>query len=196
VNLQSLQVKVGFSEADAVKVKAGQPAVITFDSLPSTRLTGKVASIDLTSTTTGNVVTYNAYIPIDRVPTDNSVKPGMTASVQVTVQQAQGVVSLPASAVLARGTNATVQVETGDDPKVTTTKNITVGLRGDETIEITSGLNVGDKVVVTRTTGATASGTGATATRTGTGAGVTGGVTGGAGFGGGGFGGGGARPGG
>jgi macrolide-specific efflux system membrane fusion protein len=135
------------------------------------------------------------------VPSDNSVKPGMTASVQVTVQEAQGVVALPASAVLARGTNATVQVENGNDPKATTTKPITVGLRGDETVEIKSGLAAGDKVVVTRTSGSTASGTGATASRTGTGtgtgAGVTGAVTGGGGgFGGGGFGGGGARPGG
>ena len=33
IDFSSLEIKVGFTEADAAKVKAGQPVTVTFDSL-------------------------------------------------------------------------------------------------------------------------------------------------------------------
>ena len=66
--------EAGFSEADATKVQVGQTATITFDSLPATRLTAKVASVDVTPTTVSNVVTYYAYFAFDQPPADGTVK--------------------------------------------------------------------------------------------------------------------------
>lgn len=179
-DLNVLQVKVGFSEADSTKVKVGLGTQVTFDSIQNATFTGKVVQIDLTSTTVSNVVTYYAYVALDATDALAQVRPGMTASVTVVVQHADNVVSLPAAAVNARGTNATVNVEVGNDPKKTTPTQVTVGLRGDSLTEITSGLKEGDKVVVVRqvasgvgTTGRTgATGTG---TLTGGGAAVPGG---------------------
>jgi macrolide-specific efflux system membrane fusion protein len=98
----------------------------------------------------------------------------MTATVQVVVNHADNVVYLPTSAVTARGTTATVNVEVGNDPSKTTATQITLGLRGDSSIEVRSGLKAGDNVVVARaasTAGTTATATaGAGAARTGTGA--------------------------
>ena len=149
-DLSVLQVKVGFSEADSTKVKVGLGTTVTFDSIAGTTFTGKVAQIDLTSTTVSNVVTYYAYVALDASDALAQVRPGMTASVTVVVQHADNVVALPAAAVSARGSNATVQVEIGSDPKKTTPTQVTVGLRGDSLTEITAGLKDGDKVVVTR----------------------------------------------
>ena len=61
-----------------------------------------------------------------------------------------------------RGNTATVNVEIGSDPKKTTPTPITLGLRGDSAIEVTSGLKAGDKVVVIRqaATATTAAATG------------------------------------
>lgn len=176
-DLSAMQVKVGFSESDATSVTAGLGATVTFDSLPNVALTGKVAQSDLTATTVSNVVTYYSYITLDAAAGLTSVKPGMTASVQLVVNHADGVVTLPASAVTARGTTATVNVMKGTDTKVTTPTPITIGLKGDNTIEVKSGLAAGDKVVVVRqsTTGV---GTTGTRTRTGTGTGTLGGGTG------------------
>ena len=179
-DLSALQVKVGFSESDATNVKAGLGATVTFDSLSGVAATGKVSSVDLTSTTVSNVVTYYSYVALDPSASLAQVKPGMTASVQVVVNHADGVVTLAASAVSARGTTATVNVMTGTDPKVTTPTPITLGLRGDATVEVKTGLKAGDKIAIVRqsTTGVGTTGTGTrtgTATATG-GLGATGGA--------------------
>jgi multidrug efflux pump subunit AcrA (membrane-fusion protein) len=175
-NLDTLQVTAGFSESDAVKVKLGQPAAVTFSALPNVTANAKVVAIALTSTVVSNVVTYNVTVDFDgRV---GSVKPGMTASVAVTTAEASNVLTLPASAVPTSGTTGTVQVQQANGK--TATRTIGIGLRGDNAVEITSGLSAGDKVVTTVASVASGTGTG-----TGTGTGFGGGAR----FGGGGFGG-------
>ncbi len=160
-----LQVKAGFSEADATKVQVGQTATISFDSLPNTRLTAKVASVDVTPTTVSNVVTYYAWFAFDQPPADGTVKPGMTATATVTVASVSNVIYVPTAAVPStRGTAASVAVEMGNDPNRTRQVAVTVGLKGDNGVEITSGLQDTDKVVVTRSLAAGTAGTGTGAT--------------------------------
>src|SRR5262249_23658254 len=50
--VQQVPVKVTayFDEADAVKVRVGQPAVVTFDALPGRTATGVVTSVDTSAT--------------------------------------------------------------------------------------------------------------------------------------------------
>ena len=154
VNVSTLQVKAAFSETDAAKVQVGQLATVTFDALTDQSFTGKVVAIDAASTVTSNVVTYNVTVALDS--TSPQVKVGMTASVDVTVAQKDNVLVLPASALSGRGETATVTVRTanGDEQR-----QVTVGLRGDDTVEIVSGLSESD-VVVTEVTASTGSGTG------------------------------------
>jgi multidrug efflux pump subunit AcrA (membrane-fusion protein) len=131
-----------------------------------------------------NVVTYYALVAVtgDGV---QSVKPGMTANVTVVTASVDNAITLPSSAVTVRGNSsaATVNVEIGNDPTKTQATQIRLGLKGDNSYQITSGLKAGDRVVVARQT---ATATSTTGTRTG------------GGLGGGGFGGGGGavRPGG
>ena len=152
-------MKVGCSESDATRLVLGQAATITFDSITGSSFTGKLTSIDQTATTVSNVVTFYALVDIDTAANTNKIKPGMTANVVVTVEHADGVVFLPAAAVTARGNTATVNVQTGAKTSDTTAKQITIGLCGDQSIEIKTGLNAGDKVVVVRQASATGVGT-------------------------------------
>ena len=76
----------------------------------------------------------------------------MTGNVDVITAQKQNVLRLPVTAINPRNGRATVQV-LGKDGK-TETRDVTTGLKGDDDIEITSGLNEGDKVVVTPAGGA------------------------------------------
>jgi RND family efflux transporter MFP subunit len=149
VNIDTLQVKAAFSETDAAKVQLGQTASISFDALTGQTFTGKVVAIDATSTVTSNVVTYNVTVALDSASPE--VKVGMTASVDVTVAEKDNVLLLPASALSGRGDTATVTVRTatGDEER-----QVTVGLRGDDSVEIASGLAAGD-VVVTKVTAST-----------------------------------------
>ncbi len=188
-NLDSLSVKAGFAETDAAKLKVGQPAVISFSALPNAQASGVVTEVDANSTLVSNVVTYYATVQITKVPT--GVKPGMTASVTVTINRRDGVLTLPSAAVRGTGSTGTVTVENG---KQQSTVTVGVGLRGDTLTEVTSGLTAGQTVVAPSSTvsgvssqvgsgnagrfvpggtgglGGTGTGTGTGAARTGTGA--------------------------
>jgi macrolide-specific efflux system membrane fusion protein len=183
LDLDNMVVKVGFPEADAGKVAAGQPVTVTIDSLPGERLSGVVSSIDTVSTVVSNVVTYNAIVSFDSVPA--GVKPGMTANVSVIAASKDGVISVPSAAISTAGGESTVTVRTagGKDES----RPVVTGLKGDGTTEIASGLQEGEQVVMS--VGVVSSNSSRNATtnqqnRTGTFGGGAGGFVGGPGFGG------------
>lgn len=142
-----IDVKVGFAEADAAKVKVGQAATVSFDALPGQTVTGSVISLDVNQTLVSNVVTYYARVALPDPPAE--VKPGMTASVAVVLDKRENVVTLPTSAVTTRGNTATVTVRAGGKDS---TRTIAVGLRGDNAVEVVSGLQAGETVVTKVTT--------------------------------------------
>lgn len=173
--LGNLQVVAGFPEADAVKIKTGQPATVTLSALSNTTVSGTVTETDPNPTVVSNVVTYDDTISLTNPPA--TVKDGMSVTVAVVVASVSNALELPSSAITTTGRISTVTLLS--DGKQTT-KAITVGLVGDSTTQILSGLSAGD-VVVEPTVAATAGGA---ATATG-GAARVGGF--GGGFGGGGF---------
>ncbi|HEV7525144.1 MAG TPA: biotin/lipoyl-binding protein [Acidimicrobiia bacterium] len=142
-DVRSLDVKVGFTETDAPKIRVGGAATITLDALTGQTLTGTVLSLDTNQTVVSNVVTYYAKVGFDSLPA--RVKPGMTASVAVVLDKRDNAVTLPTSAVPTSGTTATVTVRSGSSD---TSRSITLGLRGDNAVEITSGLSAGEQIVV------------------------------------------------
>jgi membrane fusion protein, macrolide-specific efflux system len=144
LDLDHMVVKVGFPEADAGKVAAGQPVTLTIDSLPGERLSGTVASIDTVSTVVSNVVTYNAVVAFDSVPA--GVKPGMTANVSVIAASRDGVLSVPSAAISTVGGESTVTVRSADGKDES--RPVVTGLKGDGTTEITSGLDAGEQLVM------------------------------------------------
>jgi len=155
----AFEVRVGFSETDAAKVKAAQTATITIDAV-SARLDGTVRQIDSASTLVNNVVTYYAYVSITSIPSTTAVQAGMTASVAVATQRVDNALFLPTAAVSSRGTTATVNVAPDkNNLKKTVPREITLGLRGDTGIQILTGLEEGEVVVTTRTAVSTAQGT-------------------------------------
>ncbi|HET6723046.1 MAG TPA: efflux RND transporter periplasmic adaptor subunit [Chitinophagaceae bacterium] len=77
---------------------------------------------------------------------DNQLKPGMPAYVILKSPQRE-TLTLPINAVLRDGKGATVWVKTG--PNSFKNKMVTVGLESNDRIEIRSGLNAGDIVVIT-----------------------------------------------
>jgi Cu(I)/Ag(I) efflux system membrane fusion protein len=76
----------------------------------------------------------------------NQLKPGMPAYVILKSPQRK-TLTLPIDAVIRDGKGATVWVKTGEHSFKN--KMVTVGLESDDRIEIRSGLNAGDVVVIT-----------------------------------------------
>jgi macrolide-specific efflux system membrane fusion protein len=185
--MSSMSVNVGFAESDAVNLKAGQPATVSFSALPNLSLPGLVTNVSPISTLVSNVVTYNATVGLTQ--SDPGVKVGMTASVTVVTSEHDNVLHVPSSAVRGTGTTGTVTVMQG---KQQTAVPVGIGLRGDTDVEITSGLREGQSVVTSTSTAGAGATTGNGLTNRLRGTGGLGGGLGGAGGGvGGGLGGGG-----
>jgi hypothetical protein len=141
-NLKNLEVVAGFAEADATKIAVGQPATVTLAALPSTEVAGVVTAISPTSVVTSNVVTYDETISLKNPPA--TVLDGMTADVSVVVETAADVLEVPSAAVTTTGLASTVTV-LKNGKQVTT--RVTVGLVGNSTTQILSGVTAGEKLV-------------------------------------------------
>ncbi|WIY03937.1 HlyD family efflux transporter periplasmic adaptor subunit [Amycolatopsis mongoliensis] len=169
-NMTGLVVNTSVAEIDVSKVKAGQKATVTLNALPDKPVQATVSSINLTPTTSGSVVSYGAQLALTDPP--DGLRPGQSASVVITVAEAQNALSVPAAAVTTAGnTNVVTVQENGQN----VTRQVQVGIRGESTVQITSGLTEGENVVLTATAATGGTGTG----RTGTGTGGTGGFPGG-----------------
>ncbi|UOX86754.1 HlyD family efflux transporter periplasmic adaptor subunit [Amycolatopsis sp. FBCC-B4732] len=167
-NMTGLVVNTSVAEIDVSKVKAGQKATVTLNALPDKPVQATVSSVNLTPTTSGSVVSYGAQLALTDPP--DGLRPGQSASVVITVASADNALSVPAAAVTTAGnTNVVTVQENGRN----VTRQVQVGLRGESTVQITSGLTEGENVVLTGTSSATGTG------RTGTGTGGTGGFPGG-----------------
>jgi macrolide-specific efflux system membrane fusion protein len=145
--LSDMIVTASFSETDASKLKVGQHATVTFDALGTT-VRARISSVDLTSTVSNNVVRYGVTLELARRPA--GIRPGQTASVQVTTDRVDGLY-VPSAAVQRVSGQDTVTVLRGG---LQTQVAVTVGVEGDQTTQILSGVSEGDQVVIpTATTG-------------------------------------------
>jgi membrane fusion protein, macrolide-specific efflux system len=167
-NMSSLLVDTSVAEIDVSKVKVGQKSIVTINALPNAPVHATVGNVNLTPTTSGSVVSYGTQLTLTNPP--DGLRPGQSASVVITVAEATNALSVPAAAVQTAGNTSMVTVqENGRDVR----RQVQVGIRGESTVQITSGLTEGDRVVMT------AASPSATSGRTGTGGvGGTGGLPG------------------
>ena len=185
-----LQVTAGFSESDVAKIAVGQSASMAFTALPDAVGDAKVSNVALLPTTSSGATTYTVTFQLTGKVA--GLKPGMTATATVTVADSPNAISVTSRAVTTRGQISTVNVVTTVKGKqVETPTPVVVGVVGDSSDEILSGLKVGQLVALPTITSSSSSSalTGVPSTLGGAGLGGGGFGGGRAGGGGGGFGG-------
>ncbi len=145
-DLSSLRVLATVDETDITSVEIGQQAVITFDAFPGYRFSGQVLEVPLQGNLVQNVLTYE--VPVSLEGTDGvSLRPGMTANINIVVGRRQDVLLVPAMAVQQSEDGSAVLVQdTPQGPAMATP--IQVGLSDGTYVEVVSGLIEGDQVVV------------------------------------------------
>ncbi len=141
--LHRLKMEVSFSESDIGKVRKGQTATVSIDSMEGTELSGEITKVSVLPDESGSVVEYPATILLTQ--SAKGVRTGMSASAEVVVEQVKNAVTVPTEAITAAGSGKTVTVE--EDGKEVT-KTIKTGLEGDETTEVISGLKAGQTLVL------------------------------------------------
>jgi len=158
-------VKISLNEVDIAKIKLGQKVTLTFDAIDGLTITGSVYGIDSVGTVSQGVVTYNVSISLD--VDDVRVKPGMSVSAIIMTDSVQDVVVVPSSAI--KNQNGLNYVEVFNAPLASALPGVQgststilpkqvevqVGLVDDASTEITSGLKVGDIIVIKTITATT-----------------------------------------
>jgi|WetSurSiteA1Bulk_404760.scaffolds.fasta_scaffold07965_4 membrane fusion protein, macrolide-specific efflux system len=145
------------SEIDVSKVKAGQKATVTLDSISGKTFTGTVVSIDKIGTVTSGVTSYPAIIKFDTNAPE--ILPNMSSTANIILQTKSDVLIVPSTAVKQTNGQYTIVVVKGTKQE---TINVEVGLTSDSQTEITSGLSEGDIIVTSQTTSSTTTGSSST----------------------------------
>lgn len=96
-DLSSLYVDVDVSEVDINSVAVGQPVALTFDAILGREYHGLVVEVGQTGTAVQGVVSFR--VTVELTDPDSRVKPGMTAAVNITVEELEDVLLVPNRAV-------------------------------------------------------------------------------------------------
>jgi len=97
-DLSQLYLDVRISEVDIPFVALGQTAELVFDAYFETTFTGEVIEIALVGTPAQGVVEYPVRIRM--IDADERIKPGMTAAVNIVVEEKEDVFVVPNDAIV------------------------------------------------------------------------------------------------
>ena len=138
-----LEIEADIPESDVAKIKIGQLAEITLDSFgDETIFKGTVTFVNPAEKVIQDVVYYQVKIQFNE--NIESVKPGMTANLTIETNRVDNAIRVPLRAVKQKDSQKYVEVLVNGQPQE---KNVITGIRGDEYIEIISGLTVGEEVI-------------------------------------------------
>lgn len=155
-------------ETDIANVNVGQNVDVVVEAYPNATVEGKVTRIDPQAQVEQNVTNIHVRVEIDPdSPAFQLLKPGMNATCEFVSKRADDVLFVPNEAVrtgdsgsyvevASGGTPAPVDPKSGEKPDPNTRvdvklekRPVEVGIEGNETTQIISGLKEGEVIVVT-----------------------------------------------
>ncbi|MDF2869458.1 MAG: family efflux transporter, subunit [Anaerocolumna sp.] len=170
-DLSSVTFEMYVDELDVKSVAINQEVNITADALENTKINGVVTNISLESTTSGGVTQYPVTVRIEEV---GDLLPGMNVTGEIVIEKAEGVLAIPADALM-RGDVVYVKDDSASDTGETKTADsktadqtsennlfasnipdgfkavqVETGLTDGDYIEIKSGLTANNEVYVQR----------------------------------------------
>jgi HlyD family secretion protein len=148
-DLTSHHIDLYVDETEIGQVKVGQPVVITPDAFPDEDIGGEVTAIKSIGTVSGGIVTYEVRVEI--ASTEVPIKPDMTTSATVVVEEEENVLLIPNRAIRREGDVEYVEVLVGTEVRRVA---IATGASNDAVTEVTAGLEEGDAVVTNVVRGA------------------------------------------
>ncbi len=143
-DFSSYRVILELSEVDIPKVNIGQSAMFSLDAFAGKKFMGKVTQVDTIGTNINGVITYTVAVEI--TDPQDSIRPAMTANVDIVVDRAENVLTVPNSAVKPYLGGKGVQVldqETGLPKYI----SVEVGIKSPEKTQIISGVDEGVEVI-------------------------------------------------
>jgi HlyD family secretion protein len=151
VDNSALEISAQISETDRGNLKEGQSVVIHLDALPDLPLQGKVKSlggINGRNWDTSPNKTFEGVFSIESGPKGNDPRllPGLSGEVVITTEKVPNAVFLPQQAVIEKESKSWVYLVKGGSNFQRL--EVTTGRRSESQVEITKGLNGGERVAL------------------------------------------------
>lgn len=158
-DLATMLIKININEVDIDKIKVGMGAEVTIDAAKGAIFHGRVHKVSPSSQDSGaagaaaassqTVIRFPVEVQLDSA--DRRLKPGMSARCSIICKRSKNVVRVPTNCIQGVGPKATVEVVTtttkeGKPVDTVESRAVTVGLRGDDAVEITDGVKPGERV--------------------------------------------------
>lgn len=141
VALNSVYFEAAVSEIDVHKVKVGQPVEVAVDALPGRKFRGSVLKV----LPTADVKTRQFTVHINVLNNSGELKPGMFCRGSIEVARHANSVIIPKDALMSsKGSNAVYSIADGTARLVP----VTLGFMNRDKVEVLSGVNMGDTLVV------------------------------------------------
>ena len=141
-DLSSVWLLANVFEQDLERVRPGQAARLTLAAYPGREFDGKVTFVYPTV----EPETRTARVRVELPNEAGLLKPDLYGTVEIDAGGVSAQVAIPESAVLDSGTRQAVLVELGGG--VFEPREVRLGRRGDEYVEVLSGIADGERVVV------------------------------------------------
>ena len=141
IDISRVWIDANVFEKDLERVRRGQDVKISVPAFPGEIFSGKVILISTVVDPETRTVKVRTEVP----NSDSRLKPDMFANVQIITDLHRTAISIPQAAVLDDEGKQVVFVSEASGYQK---RPVSVGIQGDGRVEITEGLQAGDKVVV------------------------------------------------
>lgn len=138
-------VSVFASEYDADLVDIGQKASIELDAIDAV-FEGAVISIGQVARSVSGIKQYEVLVEVTEIPA--GARFGMSATAEIEVERSGAVLAVPFSALIGELPEVQILVTGASGGQSVEKIQVELGTRGDSLIEITSGLEAGDLVII------------------------------------------------
>jgi RND family efflux transporter MFP subunit len=150
-DITQMRANTKVHESMVDRVARGKPAKIRVDAFPGQELTGMVGSVnplpDPNTFFGSDIKVYTTQVGIENGPP--GLRPGMSAMVQILVEQKPDVLSVPVTAILELKGKDFVYVRKPDNGFER--REVALGISDDKVIEVKTGLKEGEQVVLSPT---------------------------------------------
>ena len=142
VNNESIEFDIEVDELDINDIEVGQSVKVTIDAIEETTktpLVGVVSNISIEGNSMNSVTSYPVTVSLSG---DDSIKMGMNCSAEIVIESKEQVLCVPVEAITTRKNKYYVTLEDG------TEKEVEIGMYDEDNIEIVSGLEENQTILL------------------------------------------------
>jgi len=144
-DLDVMQIRAGVNEVDVGKIREGQDVVVDVDAYPNAVFHGLISQIAPAAREEQGVKVFD--VEIDITDSDERLKPGMTANIEIQGDHREGVVKIPVEAAFKKEGRYVVYVFDGSEDEPVE-REVVTGVSTISEVEIVEGLAEGEEVAL------------------------------------------------